>query len=153
MLDSNLATKIRHAVDVQFDEQIAFTSELVKFTSMRGAEQSEQDFIAASLRECGYGGDMWALQVAELSHLPGFSPVTAPYDNALNVVGAHRPKNKQGQSLILKAPLTLAHSPAFGGERIAPSSSSPSPSPTGAGEGRYEVGIKSLTVPYLFCKP
>ena len=41
MLDRNLATKIQHAVDTQFDEQIAFTGELVKFPSVRGAELKE----------------------------------------------------------------------------------------------------------------
>ena len=41
MLDRNLATKIQHAVDTQFDEQIAFTGELVKFPSVRRAELKE----------------------------------------------------------------------------------------------------------------
>ncbi len=121
MLDSNLATKIRHAVDVQFDEQIAFTGELVKFPSVRGAEQTAQDFVAKSLRERGHAVDMWAMHVDELNHLPGFSPVTVTYDNALNVVGSHRPKNKQGHSLILNGhidvvpvgPLNMWTSPPF----------------------------------------
>ena len=121
MLDRNLATKIQHAVDTQFDDQIAFTGELVKFPSVRGAEQTAQDFVAKSLRERGYAVDMWAMHVDELNHLPGFSPVTVSYDNALNVVGSHRPKTKQGHSLILNGhidvvpvgPLNMWTTPPF----------------------------------------
>ena len=121
MLDRNLATKIQHAVDTQFDEQLAFTGELVKFPSVRGAEQTAQDFIAKSLRDRGYAVDIWAMHVDELNHLPGFSPVTVSYDNALNVVGSHRPKNKQGHSLILNGhidvvpvgPLNMWTTPPF----------------------------------------
>ena len=99
MLDRDLTTKIQNAVDAAFNEQLAFTCELVKFPSVRGAEQTAQDFVAKSLRERGYAVDMWAMQVDELNHLPGFSPVTVSYDNAFNVVGSHRPKNKRGHSL------------------------------------------------------
>ena len=65
-------------------------------------------FVAKSLRERGYAVDMWAMHVDELNHLPGFSPVTASYDNALNVVGSHRPKTKQGHSLILNGHIDVA---------------------------------------------
>ena len=108
MLDRNLATKIQHAVDTQFDEQIAFTGELVKFPSVRDAEQTAQDFTAKSLRDRGYAVDIWAMHVDELNHLPGFSPITVSYDNALNVVGSHRPKTKQGHSLILNGHIDVA---------------------------------------------
>ena len=121
MLDRNLSTKIQHAVDTQFDEQIAFTGELVKFPSVRGAEQTAQDFIAKSLRDRGYAVDIWAMHVDELNYLPGFSPITVSYDNALNVVGSHRPKTKQGHSLILNGhidvvpvgPLNMWATPPF----------------------------------------
>ena len=121
MLDRNPATKIQTAVDAQFEEQIAFTSELVKFPSVRGAEQTAQDFVAKSLREWGYAVDMWAMHIDELNHLPGFSPVTVSYDNALNVVGSHRPKKSQGHALILNGhidvvpvgPLNMWTTPPF----------------------------------------
>ena len=121
MLDGDLTNKIQKTVDEQFDEQIAFTSELVTFPSVRGAEQTAQDFVAKSLRERGYAVDMWDMHVDELKHLPGFSPVTDSYDNALNVVGSHRPKNKQGHSLILNGhidvvpvgPLNMWTTPPF----------------------------------------
>ncbi len=104
MLDRELINKIQKAVDAAFDEQITFTSELVKFPSVRGAEQTAQDFVAKSLRERGYAVEMWAMHVDELQHLPGFSPVTVSYDNAFNVVGSHRAQKRQGHSLILERP-------------------------------------------------
>ena len=121
MLDRELGSRIQKIVDTHFDEQIAFTSELVKFPSVRGAEQTAQDFVAKALRERGYSVDMWGMQVDELKHLPGFSPVTVSYDNALNVVGSHRPKKCHGHSLILNGhidvvpvgPLNMWTTPPF----------------------------------------
>ena len=121
MLDRELVSRIQKTVDAQFDEQIAFTCELVKFPSVRGSEQTAQDFVATSLRKRGYAVDIWAMHVDELKHLPGFSPVTVSYDNALNVVGSHRAKNKQGHSLILNGhidvvpvgPLNMWTTPPF----------------------------------------
>lgn len=45
--------------------------------------------------------DRWSIDVAEIEHHPGFSPVTVSYDNAVNVVGTHRPGKVAGRSLIL----------------------------------------------------
>lgn len=45
--------------------------------------------------------DRWRLDVEEIRHLPGFSPVTIPYGDSFNVVGAHRASAHRGQSLIL----------------------------------------------------
>ena len=92
MLDGDLTNKIQKTVDEQFDEQIAFTSELVTFPSVRGAEQTAQDFVAKSLRERGYAVDMGAIQIDEPNHLPGFSPVTVSYDNAWRC-SMHRAQN------------------------------------------------------------
>ena len=121
MLARELVSRIQKTVDTHFDEQIAFTGELVKFPSVRGAEQTAQDFVAKSLRERSYAVDMWDMHVDDLKHLPGFSPVTVPYENALNVVGSHRPKKSQGHSLILNGhidvvpvgPLNMWTTPPF----------------------------------------
>src|SRR5258708_6142251 len=101
MLDRELATAIMSAVDAGFDEQVALTAELVKFPSVRGAEHTAQDFIAATLRERGLAVDRWQIEIEAIRHMPGFSPVHVGYDNAFNVVGSHRPANAKGRSLIL----------------------------------------------------
>jgi len=101
LLDSETQTAIMKAVDDGFDEQIDFTSELVKFPSVRGAEQTAQDFMARELGARGYGVDRWKIELDDIAHLPGFSPVHVNYDNAYNTVGTHRAETKSGRSLIL----------------------------------------------------
>jgi acetylornithine deacetylase len=101
LLDAETQTAIMNAVDAGFDEQIDFTAELVKFPSVRGAEQTAQDFMARELGARGYGVDRWKIELDDIAHLPGFSPVHVNYDNAYNTVGTHRAANKSGHSLIL----------------------------------------------------
>jgi acetylornithine deacetylase len=121
MPDQETTLKIMRSVDAAFDEQVAFTSELVKFPSVRGAEQTAQDFIAAELRARGLAVDRWRIDPAEISTLPGFSPVTVSYENAINIVGAYRPASVTGKSLILNGhmdvvpvgPLDMWSSPPF----------------------------------------
>ena len=121
MLDPGLATRIMHAVDDGFDEQVALTAELVKFPSVRGAEATAQDFMAAEMRRRGLDVDRWKIEIDDIKGLPGFSPVHASYDNAWNVVGTHRAGSPKGRSLILNGhidvvpvgPLDMWSSPPF----------------------------------------
>jgi acetylornithine deacetylase len=101
MLDRELTTRIMNSVDDGFDEQVALTAELVKFPSVRGAEHTAQDFVAGEMRRRGLDVDRWRIDIDEIRHLPGFSPVHVNYDNAINVVGAHRVNGAKGKSLIL----------------------------------------------------
>ena len=57
--------------------------------------------LYAALEERGYAMDRWAIDVDAIQDHPGFSPVKVDYTNALNVVASHRPRNRQGRSLIL----------------------------------------------------
>jgi acetylornithine deacetylase len=100
-LDEALGTRITEAVSNQFGDQIEFTKELVRHPSVRGQEHTCQDFIFRELKERGYAMDRWAINPADIKSHPGFSPVAVDYDNAINVVGTHRPKNETGRSLIL----------------------------------------------------
>jgi len=45
--------------------------------------------------------DRFVIDVDEIRDHPGFSPVTVPYDNAVNVIGTHRPREAKGRSLIV----------------------------------------------------
>ena len=100
-LDEGLATEILAAVEAGFGDQVAFTQDLVRYPSLRGREHTAQAFVYESLAERGYAMDRWSIDVAEIEAHPGFSPVAVNYDNALNVVGTHRPNNEIGRSLIL----------------------------------------------------
>lgn len=120
-MQSDLQTRLLAAVDAAFDQQIAFLAELTSHPSLRGQEQSAQDFMAAELSSRGYSVDSWKIDLADIQHLPGFSPVLEPYENAVNVVGTHRPKTQKGRSLILNGhidvvpagPLDMWDSPPF----------------------------------------
>ena len=102
MLDKDLATRLMKAVDQGFDAQVAATAELVKFPSLRGAEHTAQDFMAAEMRRRGLLVDRWRIEIDDIRNMPGFSPVHVNYDNAFNVVGAWRVEGgAKGKSLIL----------------------------------------------------
>ncbi|UWQ93734.1 ArgE/DapE family deacylase (plasmid) [Rhodobacteraceae bacterium M382] len=120
-MQDDLNTNLCNAVDAAFDQQVQFLSDLTAHPSTRGNEQSAQAFMATALSERGYELDRWQIDVAEISHLPGFSPVIGDYEDAVNVVGTHRSRTQSGRSLILNGhidvvpagPLDMWDSPPF----------------------------------------
>ncbi|MFY0620240.1 MAG: ArgE/DapE family deacylase [Pelagimonas sp.] len=120
-MQDTVNTRLCDAVDTGFDAQVAFLSELTSHPSTRGNEQSAQKFMADELAARGYDIDRWQIDIEEIQHLPGFSPVLGPYDDAVNVVGIHRSKTQSGRSLILNGhidvvpagPLDMWDSPPF----------------------------------------
>ena len=100
-MEPETQTRILNAVDNLFDEQAEFLVELISHPSTRGNEQSAQTFMAETLAKRGYSVDQWQIDVSDISHLPGFSPVIGNYDDAVNVVGTHRSNTGKGRSLIL----------------------------------------------------
>ncbi len=120
-MQDDLKTRLCDAVDQGFDRQVAFLSDLTAHPSTRGNEQSAQDFMADELAARGYEIDRWQIDIEDIQHLPGFSPVLGPYDDAVNVVGTHRSKARTGKSLILNGhvdvvpagPLDMWDSPPF----------------------------------------
>ncbi|MEC9346037.1 MAG: ArgE/DapE family deacylase [Pseudomonadota bacterium] len=101
MVDRALAERILDEVDRGFEDQVEFTRDLVRFPSQRGQEHTAQDFLHRAFAARGLKMDRWSVDVAEIENHPGFSPVTVSYDNAVNVVGTHRPRAETGRSLIL----------------------------------------------------
>lgn len=89
------------AVDAGFDAQVALTSDVVRFPSTRGNEHTAQDFMADQMRRRGLSVDRFLVDLDEIRHLPGFSPVHVNYENAWNVVGTYRSEAPKGRSLIL----------------------------------------------------
>ncbi|MBO9452779.1 ArgE/DapE family deacylase [Tropicibacter sp. R16_0] len=120
-MQTELNTRLCDAVDAAFDRQVAFLSDLTAHPSTRGNEQSAQAFMARELTDRKYELDQWQIDVAEIQHLPGFSPVLGPYEDAVNVVGTHRSKTGAGRSLILNGhidvvpagPLDMWDTPPF----------------------------------------
>ncbi|UCE31321.1 MAG: ArgE/DapE family deacylase [Burkholderiales bacterium] len=101
MNDQALRDRIAKAVDAGFDQQVAFLADLTRIPSLRCQEAPAQDFMAAAMRERGLAVDRWKIEVDDIRHLPGFSPVAVSYEHAFNVVGTHRPRQRKGRSLIL----------------------------------------------------
>ncbi|MCP4757639.1 MAG: ArgE/DapE family deacylase [Proteobacteria bacterium] len=101
MPDEKTALAILAAVDEGFDDQIDVTAQLVEFPSVRGQEQTAQDFMAREMAARGLAVDRWQIKVEDIENLSGFSPVAVSYDNAYNVVGTHRSSTAKGRSLIL----------------------------------------------------
>jgi len=114
-------TRIMSAVDTLFDAQTEFLSELTSHPSTRGHEQSAQYLMASELTARGYAVDRWQIQIEDIQHLPGFSPVIGNYEDAVNVVGTHRSATQKGRSLILnghidvvpEGPLDMWDTPPF----------------------------------------
>ncbi|MTI16434.1 ArgE/DapE family deacylase [Rhodobacteraceae bacterium RKSG542] len=100
-MDNDIQSKILSAVEKRFDEQTDFLCELTSHPSTRGNEQSAQDLMARAMAERGYEVDRWQVDVKDIEHLPGFSPVIGNYDDAVNVVGTHSSSSRKGRSLIL----------------------------------------------------
>jgi len=120
-MDDPQQTEILQAVDALFPAQTDFLAELTRHPSTRGNEQSAQDFIAAELNARNLDVDRWNVDVADIAHMPGFSPVIGNYDDAVNVVGTHHSRLKTGRSLILNGhvdvvpvgPLDMWDTPPF----------------------------------------
>jgi acetylornithine deacetylase len=101
MLDPELARKILNSVEDGFSEQIAFTSDLIRFPSLRGAEKPAQQFVHEALATRGMKVETFAIDVDRIKDHPGFSPVAVDYSDAVNVVATHEPREAKGRSLIL----------------------------------------------------
>ena len=93
--------QILDAVDAGWSEQLSFTRDLIRYPSLRGQEHTAQEFVFEALRKRGYAMDRWAIDEDAIKDHPGFSPVAVPYENAINVVGTHTPRQANGKSLIL----------------------------------------------------
>ncbi|MBJ3775682.1 ArgE/DapE family deacylase [Acuticoccus mangrovi] len=92
---------ILQAVADGFEEQVAFLSDLVKIPSQRGDEAPAQDYFARATRARGYATEVFPIDLDLIRDHPGFSPTTISYDNVVNVVATHRPRQETGRSLIL----------------------------------------------------
>jgi len=105
MTDDRLNQRLLDAVDAGFDEEIRFLADITRIPSLRGEEATAQDVMARAYADRGLSVDRWKVEVDKIRHLPGFSPVAVSYENAWNVVGAHRARTPEGgtpgRSLIL----------------------------------------------------
>jgi acetylornithine deacetylase len=102
-LDPALAQRIVASVEDGFPDQIAFTQDLVRFPSLRGAEHAIQDHVFRTWRERGYAMDRFSMDAEAIGRHPGGSPVSDEHSGAPIIVAIHRPREERGRSLILQA--------------------------------------------------
>ncbi len=101
-LDTDIAARLRDAVEEGWDDQLRFLADLVRVPSVRGAEAPAQDLMADAMRARGMEVDDWRLDPADLRDLPGAAPLDGDTSRARTVVGTHRPEAARGRSLILQ---------------------------------------------------
>ncbi|MBT5435916.1 MAG: M20/M25/M40 family metallo-hydrolase, partial [Rhodospirillaceae bacterium] len=101
MVETTTADAIAAAVDASFDEQVAFTQELVRRPSLRGQEATAQDFLARELAQRGFSVDRWQIDIDDIKDMPGFSPKADGYEDAYLTVGSLRCASPQGRSLAI----------------------------------------------------
>ncbi len=101
MTDDHTFRQIIDAVDRNFDKQMSLTSELVQIPSQRGEEDKAQEFMARIYADRGLAVDHWKVDVEDIRHMRGFSPVGVSYDRAFNTVGTWHPTDVKGRSLIV----------------------------------------------------
>ena len=101
MANRELEKKLDAAVEAGFDEQVAFTGDLVRLPSLRGQEATAQDFLARELARRGFGVDRWQIRIEDIRDLPGFSPKSDGYDDAWVTVGTLRCAAPKRRSLII----------------------------------------------------
>ena len=85
-MTTKLKTQILHEVDNLFNSETEFLKELTSHASTRGNEKSAQKFMASELVGRGYEVDSWNVNVDDIAHLPGFSPVIGNYEDAVNII-------------------------------------------------------------------
>jgi len=102
-LDASLRDRIAASVETGFAEQIAFTQELVRFASVRGAEHAIQDHVFRTYRSRGYAMERFAMDRDAIERHPGGGRFSETHSTAPIVVGIHRPRDEIGRSLILQA--------------------------------------------------
>jgi acetylornithine deacetylase len=102
-LDLELSRRLLGSIEQGFDDQIAFTRELARFPSVRGAEQAVQDFVFRALKERGYAMDRFEMDKGALQRHEGAGAFSEKHSRSPIVVGIHRPRAETGRSLILQA--------------------------------------------------
>ncbi|GLT11320.1 acetylornithine deacetylase [Sulfitobacter porphyrae] len=106
-ISPELRERILQSVSDGFDDQVAFTQQLVQIPSLRGREHAIQDLLFRALRGRGMTVDRFAMDRAAIEAHPGGSKFSDDHSDAPIVVGIHRPTTETGRSLILQSHLDV----------------------------------------------
>ena len=102
-LDKSIVAALQQAVEANWERQVTWLQDLVRFPSRRGHEAACQDFVARSFAARGWRVDRYTLAEVAMTHLPGYSPVMdTDYANHVQVVASLPAPGATGRSLILQ---------------------------------------------------
>jgi acetylornithine deacetylase len=103
MPETALLDRLRQAVDANFDKEVEFLADIVRFPSLRGREAPLQDWIARQMAGRGYAVDRFTIAETPLAAHPKASPmIEVDPAGSVQVVATHRAKDPTGRSLILQ---------------------------------------------------
>ena len=99
--DPGLERELLAACDALQPRLQTLLSSLVRFPSLLGEEASAQDFMEGLFAGLGLQVDRFEVSDESLRHVPGFAEPLGRWHRHDNVVGAFRPREATGRSLIL----------------------------------------------------
>lgn len=97
----DLKARVLSVIEAQWDEQVQFLRELVRFPSVLFDEAPVQMCMYRTFRQMGLRTDMFEADPARISRLPGYSPVEWGYRGRPQVVGVLPSRVGGGRSLVL----------------------------------------------------
>lgn len=101
-LSNDQITAITKSVNDGFDQQLAYTQELIRFGGQRGEEADVQSFMFQHYADRGYNPVKFDMDEQALSQHIGAGKFSSTHSQAPVVVGTHKPSGRvQGKSLIL----------------------------------------------------
>ncbi|WP_207890404.1 ArgE/DapE family deacylase [Rubrobacter taiwanensis] len=99
-MNDEIRTGLLRRIERNWEQELEFLRGLVRRPSTLGNEAPVQRYIARELEEMGLKPDIWQIDPAEISRMPGYSPVEWPYESRPNVAATLRGSGG-GRSLIL----------------------------------------------------
>jgi acetylornithine deacetylase len=99
-LDAGFERELVACVDALQPDLVKLLATLVRFPSLMGEEASAQDYLEGLFHGLGLEVDRFEVRDADLVGMPGYAPPTGHWQRHDNVVGAHRPREATGRSLI-----------------------------------------------------
>ncbi|MBN9059377.1 MAG: M20/M25/M40 family metallo-hydrolase [Rhizobiales bacterium] len=90
-------------IEANWQRQIDWLANLVRFDSTRGNEAPCQAWLASEFAKRGWSVDSFTIDEVDIAGKPGYSPVVdADYSKAVQVVASHKVDQPAGRSLILQ---------------------------------------------------
>lgn len=108
-ISAELATSIADAVAAGFDDQLAYTQQLIRTGGQRGEEHAVQALVYNRFSSHGYNPIRLEMDPNLLSQHEGAGRISTEHSKAPIVIGVHEPRsqNPHGKSLILNAHIDI----------------------------------------------